>query len=252
MAFLNLYRSSQKLANQIGVQAILPDQIQADEKLPVIWLFHGLGDNGTTWQRKTNIEQLVGQQRLAVIMPDMARSFYTNMAYGGAYWDYLTEELMPQMRHYLPLSAAPQDNYLVGNSMGGYGALKLAFTYPEKFRAVAAISPVVDLSVVPSIMPDYQAVFGAEGITAPANQLRVLAQQADLGKLQQLQWYHAIGDDDFMKQPNDQFNQFLTSDLGLQVTYHTGAGNHDWTYWNEQIEQVLRWLPLEQQKGHNK
>lgn len=248
MAVINLVRSSQILNNQIGIQAILPDELEIGEKLPVMWLFHGLGDNGTGWQRKTNLEQLVSDKHLAVVMPDMERSFYTNMIYGGDYWEYLIKELIPQMRNYLPITADPQENYLVGNSMGGYGALKLGFQHPEWFRTVAAISPVTDLSVVPKIMPDYQAVFGNE-ITNAKYQLPNMLKIAKPSDLQKLAWYLAIGDDDFMKQPCDRFSQLMT-DQGLPVKYVTGVGNHNWNYWNQQLQQVLDWLPLERRGEH--
>ena len=242
MAFLDLLRSSAILASQTRVQIILPDQIAPGEKLPVLWLLHGLGDNGSCWQRKTNLEQVASQSRLCIVMPDGGRSFYTNMAIGGHYWDYLTQELIPQMREMLPLSVAPADNFVGGNSMGGYGAFKLAFKKPDWFSAVIALSPVTDLSVVPTIMPDYQAVFGETGLEQPDYQLRQMAKQADSVQLKNLRWYHAIGDQDFMKQANDSFNDFLTTDLNLKVTYQTGAGDHDWVYWNDQIGAALQWL----------
>lgn len=242
MAFLDLMRSSTILANQTRVQVILPDQLTAGQKLPVLWLLHGLGDNGSCWQRKTNLEQLASTYQLCVIMPDGGRSFYTNMAAGGRYWDYLTQELMPQMRALLPISSAAADNFVAGNSMGGYGALKLAFKKTSWFSAVAAISPVTDLSVVPAIMPDYQAVFGQTNLTTDHDQLRDFAQQANLEQLQQLRWYQAIGDQDFMKPANDDFNRFLTESLHLSVTYKTGAGQHNWSYWDAQIADVLTWL----------
>lgn len=248
MAVIKLLRSSQLLNNQIGVSVILPDQIQTNEKLPVVWLFHGLGDNGTGWQRKTNLEQIVSTKRIAIVMPDMQRSFYTNMVYGGNYWEYLVKELIPQMRNYFPLATDAKENFLVGNSMGGYGVLKLALHHPTWFKAVAAISPVTDLQVVPKIMPDYQAVFGNE-LTNPKYQLKDMFQTANLDQLQQLSWYVAIGDADFMKQPCDDFVHDLSAQK-LPINYVTGPGDHNWDYWNDQIKQVLNWLPLEQRGEH--
>jgi len=243
MALLNLMRSSKYLQNQIGVQAILPDFIKNNDKLPVIWLLHGLGDNGTVWQRKTQLEQLVSEKHVAVIMPNMNRSFYTNMVYGEKYWDYLIKELIPQMQNYLPISRDASSNYLVGNSMGGYGVLKLAFKYPKSFSAVAAISPVTDLSVVPGIMPDYKSIFGDE-LMDKKYQLKEMA-EAQTHNLNNMSWYLSIGDDDFMKAPCDDFVNFMIEDLSIQVNYDTTSGNHDWDFWNKQIDKVINWLPLE-------
>lgn len=79
----------------------------------------------------------------------MNRSFYMNMANGLPYWDYLTKEVIPEMRKLLPLSTKWSDNFVGGVSMGGFGALKLAFTHPDWFSAVIPMSPVVDLTTLP-------------------------------------------------------------------------------------------------------
>lgn len=242
MAYLELMRSSKVLDLQTTVRVILPDMLETKKELPVIWLFHGLGDNGSAWARKTNLEQLISTKDWVIIMPDMNRSFYTDMAYGGKYWKYLTSELIPQMQTLLPISQKPTDNYVVGNSMGGYGALKLAFSYPEKFAAVAAISPVVYLNIVPSIMPDYQGVFGESGVLDSQNNLLEIAKQASAKDLARIKLFQIIGDEDFLKEDNDRFHDEITSKLAIETKYQVLPGNHDWIFWNEAIKKVLEWL----------
>ncbi|WP_368250680.1 alpha/beta hydrolase [Enterococcus sp. 2201sp1_2201st1_B8_2201SCRN_220225] len=241
MAFLELTRSAKILDLQTTVRVILPDIIEPKKELPVIWLFHGLGDNGSAWARKTNLEQLVSTKDWVIIMPDMGRSFYSDMTYGGKYWQYLTCELIPQMQNLLPISQNPADNYVVGNSMGGYGALKLAFSYPEKFRAVAAISPVVDLKVVPTIMSDYQGVFGENGVFDSQNELLAIAKQAPVKDLATIKLFQIIGDEDFLKEDNDRFHTEMAS-VPIETDYQVLPGNHDWIFWNEAIKKVLDWL----------
>ncbi|WP_203623473.1 MULTISPECIES: alpha/beta hydrolase family protein [unclassified Lacticaseibacillus] len=246
MALITLTRASQRLQNQMRTTVVLPDQLP-DRPLRTVWLFHGLGDDGSGWQRKTAIEPLAVRDNVAVVMPEMDRSFYQNEVTGAPYYDYLTQELIPTMRKLLPLDASPDNNIVAGNSMGGFGAMMLAAAHPDWFSAVVAISPVVDLGVVPSIMPDYRRVFGEK---VPADQLRRALKQADQAALQRMRWYHTIGDSDFMKQANDAFNDFLTHDLGLGVTYQTGPGEHDWFFWNQALAQAWTWL-FDSSKEHN-
>jgi S-formylglutathione hydrolase FrmB len=47
------------------------------------------------------------------------------------YWDFVSQELLDKARAYFPLSSVREDNFVAGPSMGGYGALKLAFTLPS-------------------------------------------------------------------------------------------------------------------------
>jgi len=86
---------------------------------PVLWLLHGLSDDHTIWQRRTSIERYVAERGLAVVMPAVARSFYTDMAHGLPYWTFISEELPAAARSFFPLSPAREDNFVAGLSMGG-------------------------------------------------------------------------------------------------------------------------------------
>ncbi|WP_225046731.1 alpha/beta hydrolase [Lacticaseibacillus kribbianus] len=237
MALLTLVRASARLQNQAAVTVAMPDTVTGP--LRTLWLLHGLGDNGSAWQRKTGIEQLAIAHNLAIVMPDMGRSFYVNTASHQPYWDYLTQELMPQLQATLPLSTAPADRYVAGNSMGGFGALRLAAAAPERFAAVMLLSPVVDLDSMPPIMPDYESVF-AKG--TPHDLIRRELQAAPVAALRRLRWYHTIGDEDFMKAANDDFARFATRTLGLTLTQDNRPGGHDWAFWGPAMARVLDWL----------
>ena len=68
---------------------------------------------------------------------------------------------------------------------------------------------------------------------------RLLAEKADLPKL-----YLACGEDDFLKTENDDFAAFL-KEKGVDHTYVTGPGAHEWDFWDTYIKKALEWLPLE-------
>jgi len=239
MALMHLTRFSNTLQTHMNISVILPDQLP-NQPLAVIWLLHGLGENGTVWERRTNIENIAINYQVAVIMPNVDRSFYMNEINGLPYWDYLTKELMPEMQRLLPISSQRSQNFVVGNSMGGFGALKLGFTHPEYFSAVVALSPAIDFDDIIPIMPDINRVFG-ENI--PKNYLQNLAQSANTAELHQIKWYRTIGQDDFLKAANDKFKIFM-SKQNIPEYYHVSPGNHDWNFWNGEIQNVFNWLPL--------
>ena len=54
---------------------LLPDTVQKGEKVPVLYLLHGLSDDHTMWQRRTSIERYADAAGIAVILPDGARRF---------------------------------------------------------------------------------------------------------------------------------------------------------------------------------
>jgi putative tributyrin esterase len=95
----------------------------------------------------SSIERYAQENNLAVIMPSVDRSWYTNTAYGANYFDFITEEL-PELCHkaFGGLSEKREDNIIAGLSMGGYGAVKTALTYPEKYGACIALSGAFDIT----------------------------------------------------------------------------------------------------------
>ena len=77
----------------------------------------------------------------AAVMPDGDRSFYTNLPHGRNYYDYVAKELPKIMETMFPLiSSAREDRFIAGNSMGGYGALKIALREDGAFAAAAPLS----------------------------------------------------------------------------------------------------------------
>src|SRR3954452_23097967 len=90
------------LSLRTSMSVILPQPTQTqigmtgdagDEPPPVLYLLHGLSDDDTIWLRRTSIERYVAPRGLAVVMPQVRRSFYTDEAYGGGYWTFVSEEL---------------------------------------------------------------------------------------------------------------------------------------------------------------
>ena len=154
MAFLQVQFYSDTLTVASSAYVILPEPRQgigmkaaaADELPKVLYLLHGYSDDHTIWMRRTSVERYAAEYNLAVIMPAVNHSFYTNEAQGEKYWDYVSEELPEVMHRFFRLSKKPEDTYVAGLSMGGYGAMKLALTHPERFAAAASFSGAVDVA----------------------------------------------------------------------------------------------------------
>jgi S-formylglutathione hydrolase FrmB len=151
---------------------------------PTLYLLHGLSDDHTIWQRRTSIERYVDALDLAVVMPAVHRSFYTDMAHGYRYWTFVSEELPALARSFFPLSHAREDNFVAGLSMGGYGTFKLAFTYPDRYAAAASLSGALDIVKVAlsdeeeGRQAEMQLVFGdPQSVAGSDNDLFHLARQ---------------------------------------------------------------------------
>jgi putative tributyrin esterase len=247
---------SESLGLNTAMDVILPQrsmvEMQAGQrgKLPTLYLLHGLSDDHTAWQRWTSIERYVEGMNLAVVLPEVHRSFYTDMARGGRYWTFISEELPALARDLFPLSARREDNFVAGLSMGGYGALKLALTHPERYAAVAGLSGVADIVTVASEREeegweDYmKSIFGRlDRLRGSRHDLFFLAKQAAGADLRP-RLFLCCGTEDDLLNDNRRFRDFIRQ-LHFELTYKEGRGAHDWIYWDAMIQKVLAWLPVQ-------
>ena len=122
------------------------------KKFPVLYYLHGLGDNEQSFSRSggwTLIEDLRAQGKIGdflVVAPEGFASFYINSADGSErYSDFFLREFIPFIEKKYRVLPGREARAITGISMGGYGALRFAFAYPELFSAVSAQSAALIL-----------------------------------------------------------------------------------------------------------
>jgi putative tributyrin esterase len=249
---------SDVLASRCTMNVLLPQrkpsdpQVRCDPPFRVLYLLHGHSDDHTAWQRWTSIERYVEGLNLAVVMPSVQNSFYTDMAHGGKFFTFVTEEV-PQVVHGLfPLSKERADTFVAGLSMGGYGAFKLALSRPDLYAAAASLSGAVDVCEVVKGHGDpndkiwleaMRNVFGdLEKVSGSQHDLFALAEKVSKSKVKP-RLFQYCGTDDFLYADNLRFREFVRP-LGFDYTYQEGPGDHTWGYWDVTIRKVLDWLGL--------
>lgn len=248
MALLRIDHTSETVKVNLPLYIILPDPGKMGtlpvSRRKVLYLLHGLSDDGSAWQRFTCMEPLAALYGLVVVMPSVGRSFYIDQPNGQAYFTYLTEELPRYLTQVFGLSPARADTLIAGNSMGGYGAFKAAFLRPDLYSAAASFSGVLSLLFVTAYPNDprreeFEYLFGdldrlAGSEHDPAVWLRRATQNpAVLPAL-----FMACGRQDDLYPLNVQFHA-ACQQLHIPVNYHEEDGLHDWFFWNDQIKRFL-------------
>jgi S-formylglutathione hydrolase FrmB len=200
--------------------------------------------------RFTSIEYYVQDLNLAVVMPAVHLSYYTDMAHGGKYWQFISEEVPAVVRETFRLSARREDNFVAGLSMGGYGAFKLALTYPQRFAAAASLSGALDVREIvrpdhprndPNRLADLRNVFGdLDDVPGSKHDLFMLARKTARSPVKP-RLYQCCGTEDFLYADNLRFRDAVRK-LPLDLTYEEGPGEHNWAYWDKMIPHVLRWM----------
>lgn len=231
MAVIELNRNSTSLGKTSGVTIVLPDQIKGNVK--ILYLLHGLGDNHTKWLTNSRVARYAENRNLAVVMPDGEKSFYCKMVDSEDYYEYIGTELQEYVESILPFSGDPEDRYIAGLSMGGYGAMKFALSKPERYAGVATFSGVMDIKKrVEGNTFSFGAIF-PDGHVPDTQDLFYLAQKADLApkKPKIYQW---CGTEDFLFEDNLEFHHHLEK-LSFDAVWSQTEGNHDWAKWDEHL-----------------
>lgn len=251
---------SAALDMDIALNVILPYDRPHDflsNPCKVLYLLHGQGSSSASWMRWTSIERYAIKHGFAVIMPEVQRSFYRNMAYGLDYFTFVADELPRLCQTMFHISAKREDNFIAGLSMGGYGALKIGLLRPEQYAAIGSFSGAADLERIFTAMKEYQpqrqlnemvGIFGPELTLQPEDDILYLTREhAKLPREQQCNIFISCGTEDEMPtlyQGNVDYVQLL-QELGISHRYFEQSGMHEWGVWDEAVQQALNYFDQE-------
>lgn len=242
MAFMQCEYHSAALGMTTHFCAVLPGEEEtALAGAPVVWLLHGLTDDCSAWLRYTRVERYARQKQAVIVMPEVQRSFYTDMAAGPAYFTYVSRELPAFCRRVFGLSALREQNFVMGNSMGGYGAMKCALRLPAQYAGCAAFSAVMDANDFlyrpeARLSNEMTAVFGP-GSRVPAQEdlfaLLAAAEPAGLPR-----FFLGCGTSDRLWPMNLEMHRRLNR-LGVAHEFRACAGGHSWELWDSLLKAAL-------------
>ena len=254
-----IYSKTLHMDTQLGV--VLPQDSRphhegalmpglAPRRVPkTLILLHGLTDSASVWGRRTSIERYAELYDIAVIMPEVYKSYYQNMQYGENYFDYIADELPQLCKNLFNVSIAPEDLMIAGLSMGGYGALRCAFTYPERYYCCGAFSAGCDVKAV----RDRQATGSgpARGFekTVPA----IFGEKVDIPDESDIYWladhlkdkekkvrlYMTCGRQDGLYPANQRLKEQLEHCDLEEFHYEDWDGVHEWGYWDVAVQRFL-------------
>ena len=211
---------------------------QKADKYPVLYLLHGMGNNHAQWTGYTNVELFAEERNMAVVMLSAEKKSYVNI-HGDNFFDFVSEELPDFVKGMFPISDRPEDTYIAGLSMGGFGTLVHALSHPERFAAFGAFSAAVQLNPF-SLTGEADA--DSHPIDPKYDPLSLLKADVAAGK-KLPKMYVACGENDFLYEANKKFVEEI-KDLGLEVETDFVPGyTHEWRFWNLEVEKFLAWIP---------
>ena len=244
LSVLDFYSEQLKMCTQVYV--CLPDSGTLRNKpdmssRKVLWLLHGLSDDGSAWMRYSRIEKYATQNDIVVVMPTAGRSMYCDNCLGQNYYTHITEELPAYLHNLFGLSLAREQNFIAGLSMGGMGAMKMALNHPERYFAAGSFSGVLDFKDVALVEKERlqeEFAFMLPYMDDPANSPLNPTALLDGNKHKDLRLYVSCGLQDHLVKTSRSFLAKAQSE-GLQVESCFEDGTHEWGFWDRHVERFI-------------
>jgi len=214
---------------------------------PVIYLLHGFSGHYTNWLEKTKLVDYAAGYDFIIVMPEGNDGWYTDSATvpTDKYESYILQELIPDVEKRFRAGSDAESRAIAGLSMGGYGAIKFGLKHPELFALAASLSGAFsvvtwDLKEPGAISDSLKQTFGpVNSETRVANDVPKLVREAKAKNTSLPFFYVDCGTDDHLFGDNREFVSLLI-ELRIPHEYRQLPGSHSWTYWDSQVQEVLR------------
>lgn len=224
--YQDLVISSKNMSGKMTYSVWLPNGYDSSKKYPFLYLLHGYesGDQAHLdryWVQKGNAREIAkdyvqkGGVPMIIVMPNGLSSFYL-----GNYEKYLEEELMPYVEKTF---GGNGKRAIAGLSMGGFGTLYHALTYPEKFTYAYAMSPAASMAwygVSLDVMKEKAAAL-ADAASCPDFTIEVGEQDTTVSNADS-------------KELSDAINEVA------HCEWISRPGIHYWDFWQECLPKALK------------
>ncbi len=215
-----------------------PGYDASNGRYPTVYMLHGAGGSYTEWDDSFMpawADSMISSgeiQPMIIVMPDGGeRQYWANWPNGPQWSDYVSYDVVRYVDTNYRTLQDPASRAIGGLSMGGLGALHIAFHHPDLFGVVGAHSP----SIRPD--PDPAGPF-VTGRDFDAHNPIWLVQNRWRPDLRLNLWLD-VGADDGWKYNIDQFRRAMDG-VGMPYTWRVFPGTHEDTYWTGHVPDYLR------------
>ena len=241
MALVTLQYRSEALMKNTLVHLVVPscDEVHAPLcTYKTLYMLHGLSEDAGSWIRKTNAERYATERDLILVMPSADRSMYCDGVLGQNYFTHVTQELPVYLEWLFGISRKREKNYIMGFSMGGYGAARAALIYPDRYAAWGSFSGPLDLEPMLSTLDDEARLSfpfllrcADEVDRTPMNPVNLLDSETQ----KELKGYIVCGTDDDLLFCSKRFQERSERlSLDNRFIYPNGL-RHDWAYVDKEL-----------------
>ena len=233
---------SPSMNKDVQVVVIAPDGAKSAKDLayPVVYLLHGYSGNAKSWIGiKPNLPEIADQNKIMIVCPDGKNSWYWDSPKDPSYKyeTFVSDELVKYVDAHYKTIADKKGRAITGLSMGGHGALWLAFRHKDVFGAAGSTSGGVDIRPFPTNW-EMSKQLGEFAANKKSWDEHTVINQIDKIENGDLAIIIDCGESDFFLNVNKDLHERL---LGRKINHDfiTRPGVHNADYWNNSIDYQL-------------
>ena len=245
MAHISLSFVSTSLMREVTVEVLLPNDYSAlyGSKPPykTLYFLPGYAASATQLIDYLPLRAHSELKGIAVVIPNGENAFYLDKpAYNDNFSTFVSKELIEFTRSVLPLSDKPEDTFIGGISMGGFGSLYNGLTHPETFSKIAAFSPALTVFGVPGFTSELTDHFFGSEEEFKASDANIA--EAFLRDRPRPQLWLGCGQQDVLVwEQNKAFEESLQA-AGISHEWMELPGNHDIHCWEQMMDRAFSFL----------
>lgn len=235
---------SAAMHKEIKAVIIRPDNYAKQKELPVVYLLHGYSDNYAGWVTKANgFEKAADQYNILIVCPDGGfSSWYWDSPVDSSfkYETYISKELVAYIDKNYHTIKNRTGRAITGLSMGGHGALYLAFRHQDVFGAAGSMSGGVDIRPFP-LNWDMAARLGSYAENQERWEKNTVINLIHLLTPKSLNICIDCGTEDFFFQVNINLHDKLI-ERNIPHDFIIRPGAHNWEYWFNAVQYQLLFM----------
>lgn len=232
---------SEKMGRSISNLVVLPESYLKDsaDHCPVVYLLHGFGDTYMAWQNHVDLTKYANQYNFILVCPDAQDSWYFDSPIDPSFQfeTYITQELRNYIENNYRTVNDRKYRAITGLSMGGHGALWLAWRHPDLYGLCGSMSGAVDILTLKDRFKIDKRLGKYAANEASWKRHSVINLVPTLKNEQFI--IIDDGTSDFLIKENRALHASLQQH-NIKHEYSERPGRHSWDYWMKSLEIHLK------------
>lgn len=236
---------SAALAQRADITVHATPAARAGADVPLVILLHGVYGSHWAWTEKGGAHLTAARLQTAGGIPPMVLAMPSDGLWGdgSAYLRHRTQdferwiawEVPAAVGHAVPGVTSRSRVCIAGLSMGGFGALRLAARFPEKFAAASGHSSITHFEQMALFVEERLGAYTA--LAEDRSVLDVMLRHRD--RLPPIRFDCGAGDP--LIEHNRELHRALER-AGVAHAYEEFPGGHEWSYWETHLADSLRFF----------